>query len=88
MSDISILTRRSYYFHEDKSEKLHVYVKQQKLIRALKTMNVPELDFEEMLDKIIDCNDQCILKIYEDLITLGIEKTMINIRKLRMSKNK
>jgi hypothetical protein len=88
MSDISILTRRSFYHSESHSAKLSVYIQQQKIIKAIRKVELSQEDHEELLDKIIDCNDSSILKIYKELEEKGIEKTLITIKKLRMSKIK
>lgn len=83
-----IALRKSFYFKEEESAKLSAYIKQQKILKQLKKLNLKESVIEELTDKLLDTNDTSIHKLYDEMNRVGIEKAWESVAKLRMSKNK
>ena len=83
-----IVLRKSFYFREEESAKLSAYIKQQKILKQLEKLSLDESVMEELTDKILDSNNACIDRIYDEMIQSGIEKTWQYVAKLRMSKKK
>lgn len=87
MSKYDLSLRKSLYFTEDQSAQLSGFIQQQRILKAIKKLDIKEDLLEEMIDKIIDCNDKSIRKIYHEMKEKGIEKAALSIQRLRMSKN-
>ena len=88
MSQSNISFRKSYFFPEEQSNRLSAYVKQQQIIREIGKLELHEELVDEMIDKIIDCNDASIHRIHGEMKEKGIGEMWVSIQKLRMSKNK
>lgn len=87
MSKFDLSLQKSHYFTEDQSARLSGFIQQQQILAAIKKLEMKEDLLEEMIDKIIDCNDKSIRKIYHEMKEKGIEKAALSIQRLRMSKN-
>ncbi len=88
MSKTDLSLRKSYYFTEDQSAQLSGFIQQQRILRAIKKLPIKEDLLEQMIDKVIDCNDESIRLIYIEMKEKGIEKAALSIQRLRMSKNR
>lgn len=86
MSEIAILTRRSYYFREEQSSSVSTYIKQQKIIRALKSLGLDEDELQDLSSKLIDSNDLSSSRIYQTYLKSGIEEARSSISNLKMKK--
>lgn len=70
------------------AQKVNLFIAQQKLIKAVKNYFTDESEKETVVDKLLDCNDRDIEKIFTLFEKEGIKSAAMTAKLLKQTKTK
>ena len=80
--------RKSYFYSEKEASSISIYIQQQKMIKAVKKLELDEEIEAKYINKLIDSGDDGIKKAFIKFKELGIENALSSIMRLTINKSK